>query len=63
MPSSSGDNAASVPSNGPALKIGAYFASGFDSGAVTQDRLFPGLGPSSMGLVAWEAVNRSNYEE
>ena len=63
IPSSLGSNAASPPSSGPGLKTGVSFASGFRSGTVTQDRLFPGLGPRSIGLEAWEAVNRSNYEE
>ena len=60
IPSSLGGNAASPPSNGPGLKTGTSFASCFLSGTVTQDRLLPGLGPSSIGLVACEAVNISN---
>ena len=63
IPSSLGVSADSVLSNGPGSKTGAPFASGFRSGAVTQERLFPGLGPSSTGLEACEAVNRSNYEK
>ena len=63
IPSSLGGNAASPPSNGPGLKTGTSFASGFRLGTVTQDRLFPGLGPRSICLETLEAVNRSNYEE
>ena len=62
IPSSFGGNAASLLSSGPGLNTGTSFASGFRSGIVTQDRLFPGLGPSSTGLEPWEAVNRSNCE-
>jgi len=63
IPSPSGGNADSLLSNGPGLKTGVPFASGFRSGIVTQERLIPGLGPSSMGLEEWEAVNRSNCGE
>ena len=63
IPSSLGDSVASPPSNGPGLKTGTSLVSGFRSGIVTQDRLFPGLGPSSIGLAECEAVNKSNYKE
>jgi len=63
IPSPLGVNVAPLSSNGPGLKTDTSFAPGFWSGTVTQDRLFPGLGPSSMCLEACEAVNISNYEE